>query len=150
LLKDEDLSATTDRAYAEEIMAVKSIKETEKVAVGAIRTALQTWLAPQLSEISQRLTHVEARLEVIDRRFEGIDKRLDGMDKRLDSMDKRLDGMDKRIEIIQQQMAEQFRSMHNEFEARIDAVRSDIKHLDNIAELRERLASVEAKLAQHN
>jgi hypothetical protein len=47
-------------------------------------------------------------------------------------------------------MAEQFRSMHNEFEARIDAVRSDIKHLDNIAELRERLASVEAKLAQRN
>jgi chromosome segregation ATPase len=138
-------------------MAVKGTRETEKVAVGAIRTALQTWLAPQLSEISQRLTHVEARLEVIDRRFEGIDKRLDGMgvrldrmDKRLDSMDKRLDGVDKRIEIIQQQMAEQFCSMHNEFEARIDVVRSDIKHLDNIAELRERLASVEAKLAQHN
>src|SRR5690242_5848119 len=99
-------------------MAVKGIKETEKVAVGAIRTALQTWLAPQLSEISQRLTHVEARL--------------DGIDKRLDGMDERFDGMDKRIEIIQQQMGEQFRSMHNEFEARIDAVRSDIKHLDNI------------------
>jgi chromosome segregation ATPase len=159
-------------------MAVKGIKETEKVAVGAIRTALQTWLAPQLSEISQRLTHVEARLDGIDRRFEGIDKRLDLIDKRIDGMDvrldridkridgmdvhlnrmdkqidgidKRLDGMDKRIEIIQQQMGEQFRSMHNEFEARIDAVRSDIKRLDNIAELRERLASVEAKLAQHN
>ncbi len=117
-------------------MAVKGIKETEKVVVGAISTALQTWLAPQLSEISQRLTHVEARLKAIDQRFDGIDKRLDGMDKR--------------IEIIQQQMAEQFRSMHNEFEARSDAVRSDIKRLDNIAELRERLASVEAKLAQHN
>ena len=125
-----------DCAYPVEIMAVKGIKETEKVAVGAIRTALQTWLAPQLSEISQRLTHVEARL--------------DGIDKRLDLIDKRLDGMDKRIEIIQQQMGEQFRSMHNEFEARIDAVRIDIKRLDNIAELRERLASVEAKLAQHN
>jgi hypothetical protein len=35
-----------------EIMAVKGIKETEKVAVGAIRTALHTWLAPPLSEIA--------------------------------------------------------------------------------------------------
>ncbi len=124
-------------------MAVKGIKETEKIAVDSIRTALQTWLGPQLSDISQRLTHVEARLEVIDRRFEGIDKRLD-------LIDKRLDGMDVRIEALQTQMAEQFRSMHNEFEARIDTVRIDIKRLDNIAELRERLASVEAKLAQRN
>ncbi len=58
-------------------MAVKAIKDTEKVAVGAIRTALQTWLAPQLSNISERLTHVEARLEGIDRRLDGVDRRLD-------------------------------------------------------------------------
>ena len=124
-------------------MAVKGIRETEKVAVGAIRTALQTWLAPQLSEISQRLTHVEARLD-------GIDRRLDGMDKRLDGMDKRLDGMDRRIDTLQKHLEETLRSMRNEIEARFDAVRSDIKHLDNIAELRERLASVESKLAQRN
>src|SRR5215469_53853 len=48
--------------YVEVSMAAKGIKETEKVTVGAIRTALQTWLAPQLTDISQRLTHVEARL----------------------------------------------------------------------------------------
>jgi hypothetical protein len=36
------------------------------------------------------------------------------------------------------QVGEQFRSMHNEFEAHIDAVRIDIKRLDNIAELHER------------
>ncbi|MBV8772979.1 MAG: hypothetical protein JO166_11725 [Deltaproteobacteria bacterium] len=131
-------------------MAVKGIRETEKVAVGAIRTALQTWLAPQLSEISQRLTHVEARLDGIDRGLDGVDERLDGVDKRVDGVDRRLDGVDKRIEVVQTQMGEQFRSMHLEFEARIDAVRSDIKRLDNIAELRERLASVETKLAERN
>lgn len=38
------------------VMVLKGIKDTEKVAVGAIRTALQTWLAPQLSDISERLT----------------------------------------------------------------------------------------------
>jgi len=117
-------------------MAARGIKETEKDAVGAIRTALQTWLAPQLSDISARLTHVEARL--------------DGIDKRLDGMDRHFEGIDQRIGALQQQMAEQFRSMHGEFEARIDAVRIDIKRLGNIAVLRERLASVEAKLAQHN
>lgn len=138
-------------------MAVKGIKATEKVAVGAIRTALQTWLAPQLAEISQRLTHVEARLDGIDRRLDfidkrmdGIDKRIDGIDKRLDGMDKRLDGMDQRIDLFQTHMEETLRSMRNEIEARFDTVRSDVKHLDNIAELRERLASVEAKLAQRD
>jgi archaellum component FlaC len=115
-------------------MAVKSIKETERVAVGAIRTALQTWLAPQLTDISQRLTHVEAGLDGVGRRFDGIDHRLDGIDKRLDA--------------LQTQIEQQARSMHNEFEARIEAVRSDIRRLDNLAELRERLASVETKLAQ--
>ncbi len=50
-------------------MTVKGIKDTEKVAVGAIRTAIQTWLAPQLSGINERLAHVEGRLEGIDRPY---------------------------------------------------------------------------------
>ena len=93
-------------------MAVKGIKETEKVAVGAIRTALQPWLAPQLSDISQRLTHADARLDGMDRHFDGIDQRID---------------------TLQKHMEEILRSMRNEIEARFDAVRSDIKRLDNIA-----------------
>src|SRR6266851_683915 len=124
-------------------MAVKGIKETEKVAVGAIRTALQTWLAPQLSDISQRLTHVEARLD-------GIDRRLDGVDKRLDGVGKRLDGMDRRIETVETRLEEGFRSLRSEFSAHIDAVRTDIRRLDNIADLRERMATLEAKLPQQN
>jgi archaellum component FlaC len=91
-------------------------------------------LAPKLTDISQRLTHVEAGLDGVGRRFDGIDHRLDGIDKRLDA--------------LQTQIEQQARSMHNEFEAPIEAVRSDIRRLDNLAELRERLASVETKLAQ--
>jgi hypothetical protein len=52
------------------------------------------------------------------------------------------------LDALQTQIEQQARSMHNEFEARIEAVRSDIRRLDNLAELRERLASVETKLAQ--
>jgi archaellum component FlaC len=131
-------------------VATKAIKDTEKIAVGAIRTALQTWLAPQLSDISQRLTHVEARLDGIDRRLDGVDKRLDGVDKRLDGVDKRLDGMDRRIETVQTRLEEGFRSLRSEFSAHIDAVRTDIRRLDNIADLRERMATLEAKLPQQN
>jgi len=56
-------------------MGVKGIRDTEKVAVGAIRAAIQTWLAPQLSGISERLAHVEGRLDGMDRRFELLRKR---------------------------------------------------------------------------
>jgi len=122
-------------------MATKAIKDTEKIAVGAIRTALQTWLAPQLSDISQRLTHVEGRLDGIDRRLDGVDKHLDGVNKRLDGIDKRLDGLDRRIETVEKRMEEGFRSLRSEFSAHVDAVRTDIRRLDNIADLRERMAS---------
>ncbi|HJU12575.1 MAG TPA: hypothetical protein VJ728_16945 [Candidatus Binataceae bacterium] len=132
------------------VKAVKGIRETEKVTVGAIRTALQTWLAPQLSDISQRLTHVEARLDGIDRRLDGLDHRMDGFDHRMDGLDHRLDEVDHRLDSFEQHLQETLRSMRNEMEARFDTVRSDIKRLDNIAELRERLASVEAKLVQNN
>jgi hypothetical protein len=149
-------------------MAAKGIKETEKVAVGAIRTALQTWLAPQLSDLGARMTHVEARLDGIDRRLEAIDQRFAGIDHRLDGIDKRLDGVDQRLHEMDQRMdqrlhemdqrnhdfqkflEENLRSMRNEIEARFDAVRSDIKRLENITELREPLASVETKLAERS
>ncbi len=118
-------------------MAVKSIKDTEKVAVGAIRTAIQTWLAPQLSGISERLAHVEGRLEGIEGRLEGVQGRLAGMDGRLAGMDHRIEGVEKAME-----------SLRNEMRVEIGPVSSDIRRLDNVADLRERLASLEAKFAQ--
>jgi chromosome segregation ATPase len=100
-------------------MAVKGIKDTEKVAVGAIRTAIQTWLAPQLSGISERLAHVEGRLEGIEGRLGGMDHRIEGVEKAMESL-------------------------RNEMRAEISSVHSEIRRLDNVADLRERLASLEA------
>src|SRR5580693_853906 len=100
-------------------MAVKGIKDTEKVAVGAIRTAIQTWLAPQLSGISERLAHVEGRLEGIEGRLGGMDHRIEGVEKAMESL-------------------------RNEMRADISSVHSEIRRLDNVADLRERLASLEA------
>jgi chromosome segregation ATPase len=152
-------------------MAIKRVKETEKVTVGVLRTALQTWLAPEFSTLSDRLTHVEARLDGIDRRLDGIDRRLDGIDKRLDGIDKRLDGMDKRfdavemrvaslekqvevqgkrIDSLEKRMEESITSFRNEMRSEFATVHGEIRHLQQITDARERLASVEAKLAaQH-
>jgi chromosome segregation ATPase len=110
-------------------MALKQVKDTEELAVDALRTAIQTWLAPELSGLTQRLTHVEAHLETIDKRMDGLERRIDDAEKRTQ---------------------ETLRLMRSEIEARFDTVRSDIRRLDNIAELRERMASLEAKLAQQN
>jgi hypothetical protein len=58
--------------------------------------------------------------------------------------------MDRRIETVQTRLEEGFRSLRSEFSAHIDAVRTDIRRLDNIADLRERMATLEAKLPQQN
>jgi hypothetical protein len=110
-------------------MAVKAIKDSEKVAVGAIRTALQTWLAPQLSDLSALMTHVESRLDGIDRRHDEVDKRLHDMGQRIYDFHKFLE--------------ENLRSMRNEIEARFDAVRSDIKSVENMIQVRARLVLLE-------
>ena len=65
-------------------------------------------------------------------------------------MDRRFDAVDQSIDNLQTSIEERLRSLRNEVKARIDAVRSDIKCLGNIDELRERLSSVEARMAQRN
>jgi hypothetical protein len=57
-------------------VALKGLKDTEKVAVGAIRTAIQTWLAPQLSGIGERPARVDERLESMDHERAGMDERI--------------------------------------------------------------------------
>jgi hypothetical protein len=49
-------------------VALKGIKDTEKVAVGAIVTMLKIGLTPQLSEISERLGRLEERLDRVEER----------------------------------------------------------------------------------
>ena len=112
-------------------MALKGVRDTEKVAVGAIRTAIQTWLAPQLSGISEPLARVEERLV-------GVDQKLAGMDERINSFRNEMAGMGERLG-----------SFRNEMHAELATLHREIKRLDLVAELRERLAAVETKLAAH-
>ncbi len=118
-------------------MTVKGTREAEKVTLGTIRTLMQTWLAPELRTLGERLTHVEARLETIDRR-------LDGMDKRFDTIDKRFEAPWKNGSTV---VEEKLNSFRTEVRAEFATVHSEIRRLDQVADMRERLASVEAKLA---
>jgi chromosome segregation ATPase len=131
-------------------MAVKGIKEAEKVTLGTIRTLMQTWLAPELRILGERLTHVEAHLETIDRRLEGVDKRLDGVDRRLDGVDKRFDAVDRRFDALEKRIdgvEEKLNSFRTEVRAEFATVHSEIRRLGQVVDFRERLARVEAKLA---
>jgi hypothetical protein len=106
----------------------------EKESIDLLRTALQTWLGPELSSLNERLKFVEKRLDGIGERLNGIDKRLElRIKKQLETQGKRIDGFDR-----------------NEMRSEFATVDVEIRHLQQITDMRERLASVEAKLAaQH-
>jgi chromosome segregation ATPase len=119
-------------------MPVKGIRDTEKVAVGAIRTAIQTWLAPELKSIGERLTHVEARLDGLDHRLAGLEQRVVALEQHV--------GED--IKALRSEMGARFDALRSEFVAHFDAVRAELRRLDTVADFRERLASLGAKFAQ--
>jgi chromosome segregation ATPase len=120
-------------------MDLKRKKGPREREVRAIRTALKTWLGPQLSTINEQLTKVEARLDAIDRSLDRIDKRSEPVSNPFEQGDKRSNGLEKRLD-------ESINSLRTEMRAEFSAVHSEIRRLDNIADLRERMASIEAKL----
>ena len=77
------------------------LKDTEKVAAGALRQTLQTWLAPQLSGISERLTRIEGEMTGLkagvaalrgemQAGFRSVDDRIDAMKERLANTNQRI------------------------------------------------------------
>jgi chromosome segregation ATPase len=161
---------------------LKGIKDSEKVAVGALRTVLQTWLTLELSGISERLGRIEERLDAHDHRFDGIEWRLDGIERQLVTMgdrltrvESRLDRAEERLNMVDKRLAasdewlghleqhftesdvkltiidERVVSFRNETHSKFATVHSEIPHLQQVSDLRERLASVETKLeARHD
>ncbi len=128
-------------------MAAKGIRDTEKVAVGAIRAAIQTWLAPQLSGISERLAHIEGRLEAVETGVVSLRNEMRG---EVDSLRNEMRGAMASLHGEMISVHNEMESLRNEMRAEIGVARSEIRRLDNVADLRERLASVEAKLAARN
>src|SRR5215469_7739822 len=94
-------------------MPVKGIKDTEKAAPGAIRTAIQTWLAPESENFGERLTYVQARLRSLQTSFEGFEVRVERLERRVEEDSKSLRG----------ELSTRFETLRSELEARFDAVR---------------------------
>ncbi len=124
---------------------MKGTRDTEKIAVGAIRTAIQTWLAPELRSISDRLTHVEARLDGFDQRFNGLETRIERLETRIERVETCIEDNSQSLRV---ELSAHFESLRSELEVRFGAVRADLRCLDTLADFRERLATLEAKFAQ--
>jgi len=142
------------------------MKDTETVAVGALRTMLQTLLTPQLSGISERLARMEEHQASVDHSLAAMNERLGRVEERLDGVDAKLGAMNERLGRVEERlgglerdltaMREQAKSFRNEMDsfsrqshADFATVQSEIRRIDQVTDLRERLASVEAKLSAH-
>ncbi len=108
------------------------LKDTEKIAVGALRQALQAWLAPQLSGMSERLAHIEGRLDGLEKRmqdgFGAVNARLDDS---FAAVNARLDDS---FAAVNARLDDSFGAVN----ARLDDLRDSLK-------IHERLARLEAE-----
>jgi archaellum component FlaC len=127
-------------------MPVKGIRDTEKVAVGTTRPAIQTWQAPELKTIGARLTHVDARLDGLEQRAGGLEQGMEGLDNRMEALERRVE---ENFKSFRMELSGRFEILRSEVEARLDAVRRNLRRLDTATDFRERLATLEAKFAQH-
>jgi hypothetical protein len=123
-------------------MAVKGIKETQNAMDDAPSAEFEKWLGPELSIINEQLSRIEALVDPMGRGFEANDNRPKRVERRPDRLDEGTDSFDKRMDDL-------ITSFRNEMRSEFAAVHSEIRHLihQQVANLRERLASVEAKLA---
>ena len=127
---------------------------------------LQTWLAPQLSGLSERMARMEERFGNVEQgqvamgqRLARVEERLDAVDHNLAAMNERLGRVEERLGGLERDltaMREQAKSFRNEMDsfsrqshADFATVQSEIRRIDQVTDLRERLASVEAKLSAH-
>ena len=71
-------------------------------------------------------------------------KDTDGLDKRIDALEK---SIEERLTSFRNEMRAELTSFRNEMRSEFATLHSEIRRIDQVTDLRERLASVEAKLA---
>jgi prefoldin subunit 5 len=88
-----------------------------------VKQAIQDLIAPDLERIKGQLTGVDARINALER---GIDARMSALEKRVD---------------------EGFRAVNDRIDTLKERVGESNKRLDEALDIRERLATLEAKFA---
>jgi chromosome segregation ATPase len=114
---------TRPRPWADESMAAKGMYDT-------VKQAIQDLIAPDLERIKGQLT--------------GVDARISALDKRMDSLEKRVD---EGLGALRQEMQAGFRSVDDRIDTLKERVTETNKRLDEALDIRERLATLEAKFA---
>jgi chromosome segregation ATPase len=83
-------------------------------------------------------------LERIKGQLTGVDARISALDKRMDSLEKRVD---EGLGALRQEMQAGFRSVDDRIDTLKERVTETNKRLDEALDIRERLATLEAKFA---
>lgn len=93
-------------------------------------------------------------MDGLDKRFDGLETRLGAMDKRIEQLEVRVASLEKQVEFqgklivnLDKRVDDTFTSFRNEVRSEFAAVHSEIRHFQQFADIRERPANVEAKLA---
>ena len=119
-------------------MAAKGMYDT-------VKQAIQDLIAPDLERIKGQLTGVDARISAfeksVDARISALEK---GVDARISAFEK---GVDARISALEKRVDEGFRAVNDRLDTLRERVAETNKRLDEALDIRERLATLEAKFA---
>jgi hypothetical protein len=99
-----------------------------------VKQAIQDLIAPDLERIKGQLTGVDARISAFEK---GVDTRISALEK----------GVDVRISALEKRVDEGFRAVSDRIDALKERVAETNKRLDEALDIRERLATLEAKFA---
>jgi chromosome segregation ATPase len=155
---------------------LKRATDSATRAGGAIERFIERTLAPRLEELAGEIRGMRGEMQQLDKRmsenftslrnemiaridglrnevdsrFEMVNTRIDGLDKRIDGLDKRIDGLDKRIDGLDRRVDERLAAIDRRLDERLgdldEKIVSTNRRFDQALEIRERLASLEAKV----
>jgi chromosome segregation ATPase len=148
---------------------LKRATDSATRAGGAIERFIERTLAPRLEELAGEIRGMRGEMQQLDKRmsenftslrnemiaridglrnevdsrFEMVNTRIDGLDKRIDGLDKRIDGLDRRVD---ERLAAIDRRLDERLGDLDEKIVSTNRRFDQALEIRERLASLEAKV----
>ncbi|MGE5171209.1 MAG: hypothetical protein ACM3JC_12675 [Rudaea sp.] len=82
------------------------------------------------TEFGVRMDAFDARMEAFDARMDAFEKRMDALEKRMDAFEKRMEAFEKRMDAFEDRMdtfIARMDAMQKTFDAKLEAVRADIK-----------------------
>ena len=121
-------------------MAEKVPGWVERLLIPTLETRIRAIVKDEFGHFEKVM---DAKFEAIDGRFEAIDARFEAIDSRFEAVDDRFDSMNGRIDALEKTMNSGFAVVN----ARIDSLEKRFPFVEELAEIKARLAEVERKAA---